>query len=423
MKKLLLERRTVLAGLAGALGVGCTSLTAGKLFPLGVAAGDATSDGALLWTHYTGFDALEVVAWLETGSGEVMRRLPVETQEGYAVVEVSELEPGTWYLYRFETSTGETSTIGRFRTATAADSLEIVTLGATSCIKEGHSYAALGHAAGRTDLDAFIFLGDSVYTDGSSSLSDFRRKWADGLRGPEYVALRGSTSLITQWDDHEVRNNWEGDDVKPELIANARRAFLEHQPLRQNPERPHRFWRSLKWGRTAELFILDARSERNRLKNHYLSPEQLDWLIEGVSQSPARFKLILNTVPIGAFDSAFFAPFNSDNWQGFPEQREALLRGIEATGTDGVMFVSGDFHFACFGRVAKKGPGSKVFEALVGPGANKPNPLPAYPKGDPWEFSSAVNNYTTLQLDPASGEARVRYHAGDGRTLFDRVIS
>ncbi len=419
----LLHRRTVIAGLAGAFATTACGPLAQQRYPLGVAAGDAVVDGALLWTHYTGDDALDVVVWPETGDLKTQRRQPAPDEEGFAVVELTGLAPGTWYLFRFESTQGERSPVGRFRTALAADALEVVTFGATSCIKHGHSYAALGHAADRTDLDAFIFLGDSVYTDGASDLLEFRRKWADGLRGPEYQALRGSTSLITQWDDHEVRNNWEGDTVKPELLAPARRAFLEHQPIGQHADRPLRFWRSLQWGRTAELFVLDARSERNRSRGEYLSPEQLDWLIKGVASSPATFKLILNTVPIGAFDQPFFAPFNDDNWQGFPQQRETLLRGLENSGTRGVMFVSGDFHFACFGRVAKQGPGSTLFEALVGPGANKPNPLPAYPSGDPWEFSSAVNNYTTFRLDPFSGEARVRYHAGDGRTLFERVVS
>ena len=415
-----LPRRTVLAGLAGALATaGCGSLT--RSYPLGVAAGDAVSDGALLWTHYTGGDALEVVVWPEAGDLDAKRRQPAPDEEGFAVAEVSGLEPGAWYLFRFESGKGELSPVGRFRTALAADALEVVTFGATCCIKQGHSYAALGQAADRTDLDAFIFLGDSVYTDGASNLSQFRGKWAEGLRGPEYQALRGSTSLITQWDDHEVRNNWEGDSVEPELLVPARRAFLEHQPIRQHVDRPLRFWRSLRWGRTAELFILDARSERNRSRGEYLSPEQLAWLIKGVAASPATFKLILNTVPIGAFDQPFFAPFNDDNWQGFPVQREALLRALEEAGTRGVLFLSGDFHFACFGRIAKQGPGSTLFEALVGPGANRPNPLPAYPSGDPWEFSSAVNNYTSFQLDPFTQQACIRYHAGDGRILFERV--
>ena len=418
----LLHRRTVLAGLAGAFATAGCGPRLELSFPLGVASGDAVADGALLWTHYTGEDALDVVVWPETEDLATPRREPAPDAEGFAVVELSGLEPGTWYLFRFESTLGQLSPTGRFRTALAPDALEVITFGATSCIKHGHSYATLARAAERTDLDAFIFLGDAVYTDGASSLADFRRKWADGLRGPEYLALRGSTSLITQWDDHEVRNNWEGDTVKPELIGSARRAFLEHQPLRQDTTRPLRFWRSLQWGRTAELFILDARSERDRARGHYLSPEQLEWLIQGVAASPATFKLILNTVPIGAFDQPFFAPFNDDNWQGFPEQREALLRGLEKAGTPGVLFVSGDFHFACFGRTAKQGPGSTLFEALVGPGANKPNPLPAYPSGDPWEFSSAVNNYTTFELDPFSREATIRYHAGDGRLLFKRVV-
>lgn len=417
-----LSRRTVLAGLAGALATtGCAPQTTVP-FPLGVAAGDATPGGALLWTHFTGWDALEVVVWHEGDELTPPLRQAAPSEEGFAVVEVAGLQAGTWYLFRFQSEEGVRSPQGRFRTALAADALEVLTFGATSCIKHGFSYDTLARASERSDLDAFIFLGDAVYTDGASTLGDFRRKWGQGLGGPEYAALRGSTSLIAQWDDHEVRNNWEGDTVNPNLLANARRAFLEHQPIRQDAARPLRFWRTLTWGRTVEFFILDGRSERDRALHQYLSPEQLEWLISGVTASPATFKLILNTVPIGAFDSPFFKPFSEDNWQGYPEQREALLSGLEASGATGVIFVSGDFHFACFGRVAKEGPGSSLFEALVGPGAQSPNPLPAYPSGDPWEFSSAVNNYTSFELDPFTRKARVRYHAGDGRILFERTV-
>ncbi len=417
-----LRRRTVLAGLAGAFASGCLPRLGSGLFPLGVASGDALPDGALLWTHFTGPDALELLVWPEQGDAGAAQRQPASGEDGFCVIEVGGLQPGTWHLFRFESENGVRSPLGRFRTALAPDALEVVTFGATSCIKHGHRYDTLARAAERTDLDAFVFLGDSVYTDGAASLTDFRRKWAEGLGGPEYLALRGSTSLITQWDDHEVRNNWEGDSVDEQLLTNARRAFLEHQPIRQEETHPLRFWRTIKWGKTAELFILDARSERDRERGEYVSPEQLEWLIDGVTKSDAVFKLILNTVPIGAFDGPFFAPFSEDNWQGYPMQRLELLTRLEEAGTPGVLFVSGDFHFACFGRVAKRGPGSTLFEALVGPGAQGPNPLPAYPNGDPWEFSSAVNNYTSFQLDPFTRQALIRYHAGNGRILFERVV-
>ena len=366
-----LRRRTVLAGLAGAFASSCLPPLGSGPFPLGVAAGDALPDGALVWTHFTGTEALELVVWPEQGDAAAGLRLPATGEDGFCVVEVDGLQPGTWHLFRFESQDGAVSPLGRFRTALAADALEVITFGATSCIKHGHRYDTLARASECTDLDAFIFLGDSVYTDGASSLADFRQKWAEGLGEPEYLALRGSTSLITQWDDHEVRNNWEGDTVDASLLGNARRAFLEHQPIRQDQARPDRFWRTLKWGKTAELFILDARSERNRARGEYLSPEQLEWLVDGVTKSDAVFKLILNTVPIGAFDGPFFAPFADDNWQGYPKQREELLTRLEAAGTPGVMFVSGDFHFACFGRVAKSGPGATLFESRSGTGRSR----------------------------------------------------
>ena len=185
-----------------------------------------------------------------------------------------------------------------------------------------------------------------------------------------------------------------------------------------------RYWRSLKWGQTAELFALDARSERNRAAGQYLSPEQLDWLVKGVTESPAAFKLILNTVPIGSFDTDLFKPFSSDCWLAFPQQREELLSRIEGSGTKGVIIISGDFHFGCFGRASRPGTaGYGLYEAMVGPGSNHPNPSPSYPHGDPWEFSTARRNYTTFELDPQSGEAKLQWISDEGKVLFERILT
>lgn len=421
------SRRTVLAGMAASLAASTTGCGGGvggsASFPLGVATGDVTPTGALLWTKYTRLDALQLRVWPEIGDVMTAPLRAVESVDGFVLVELENLLPGQWHRFRFESEDGEVSPLGRFRTALAPDALETITLGATSCIKAGHSYAALGHASRREDLDAFIFLGDTVYTDGAFTLEEYRDKWTKGLRGEDYQALRGSTSLISIWDDHEVRNNWQGDDVDAQLLDHARRAFLEHQPFRRDAAKPGRYWRSLKWGRTAEIFVLDGRSERVRSKGEYLSNEQLDWVIKGVNESEAVFKLVINCVPIGAFDSAFFSPFNDDNWQVYPEQRTKLLEGLEGKNEgQGVIVVSGDFHLGCFGRCARTGPGSRIFEALVGPGANAPNPMPTYPRGDPYEFSTALSSYSTFELNPNTKQAVIRYHAGDGRTLFERTM-
>lgn len=413
-----LGRREVLVGL-GAVAAGCATPGPTGSFPLGVAAGDAVPDGAILWTLAPAANALSVLVWREAESADRATRLDVTPDEGFALVQVDGLEPATWYRYRFERPSGEASPEGRFRTALAADSSAPLIIGATSCIKAGYSYAALARAAERTDLDAFIFLGDAVYTDGSSSVADFRGKWADGLGAPEYLALRRSTSLITQWDDHEVRNNWSADTVDPKLLANARKVFLEHQPLRAGAQ----LWRKLSWGKTAELFVLDCRGERDRANGNYISPAQLDWLTRGLAESPAVFKLVLNTVPIGSFDTPFFAPFDDDNWQGFPRQRTELLQAIDDSGVKGVIFLSGDFHLASSGQVSRSGPGSTLPEFLVGPGAQGPNPAPSYPGLPQWDFSSAINNYTSFELDPVTRIATVRYHSGQGLVLFEKQVS
>src|SRR3569623_2039773 len=99
-------------------------------FKLGVASGDPTSDGFVLWTRLapeplTGGgmpnENLEVdwqVANDEAMTNVVARGTAVASPElAHSVhVEVQGLDPSRWYFYRFAAA-GETSPIGRARTA------------------------------------------------------------------------------------------------------------------------------------------------------------------------------------------------------------------------------------------------------------------------------------------------------------------
>lgn len=424
------SRRAFVAGLsalgAGALGCGESRYVPTSPFPIGLAAGDATPDSVVLATRYLGAGRALRVA-LSEGDYPVAAgapRLPAVVGEGgYVRVSVDGLAPATWYRYLFEAvaddgAVVETSLEGRFRTAFAAGTVAPLKLGAVCCTKHSHDFAAVGAAGRRSDLDAFILLGDVCYADGATTHEEFREHWGLTLDTPEYRALRASTSVVALWDDHEIRNNWERATLDPQLFAAALASFKEHQPMRSDAAAPERLWRKLSWGKTVDLFVLDSRSERDRAHGHYLSPEQLDWLIQGVTKSEAAFKLILNTVPIGSFDTPFFGPFGDDMWLAYPDQRRQVLEAFDQAGTRGLVWLSGDFHLACIGRVSKAGePGGTQLEALVGPGAQAPNSLPSYPGGPQWDWANGRNNWTELDLDPVKGEVTFRYFDRDNRAF------
>ncbi len=278
----------------------------------------------------------------------------------------------------------------------------------------------------RADLDLLLLLGDAVYADGALTVDQYRYKWARtlGERGPQ--AMRQATSLLATWDDHEFVNDWARETLTPpEKFENASRAFFDHMPMRRLADAPDRLYRSVRWGKTVELFVLDSRGERKpstRLTDQaeYLSNAQLSWLQQGLAESPCDFKLILNSVPISAFPGSLFQTTVHDRWEGYPAQRTRILSFIDELRIPGVLWVSGDFHLGSMGRASLEGPGASQVEVLVGPGANFSNPSPSYPAPPQFDWSSGINNYAVLDLDPSSGGVTVRYHDARDRVLVEK---
>jgi len=415
-----LTRREVSIALASAALVRCGGRLVNpspKEFPLGVASADPSPGGALLWTRYDGGEALRAVVWPD-GSDTAVE---VPATGRWALAEITGLTPATWYRFAFVAG-DKRSSEGRFRTAPAPGTSPIVRLGATSCCKAGHPFDVLLRAGERTDLDAFLMLGDTVYADGAGSLDEYRAAWEDPLSTAEHQQLRASTALIATWDDHEVDNGWGGDNVTPEQLAAARQAFFEHMPQR-TPNGAQVLWRSVRFGDTAEVFAVDSRSERDEAAGEYLSRAQMSWLKDGLAASPARFKLVMTSVPIAEYAVPLFAPFKDDRWEGFPASRAEILKHVEDEGIGGVLWVAGDFHLACSGRVSLSGPGQSAREILVGPAAQLPNLSPSYPAGPQFEWSSGLNNYAELELDPLRPSIRARWLDGRGRAIKELELA
>ncbi len=410
-----LHRREVL--LAGLATCGPIPTSRAAPFPWGVTTADPTPTSVTLATQLAPGDTAELVVSLERQ--RVSRRRLTADADGYLRATLDGLSPGTRYAYQLEA--GGTAFDGRFKTAPASDWLGPLTFGATSCLRQTRPLDVLQRAAELENLDAFFLVGDSVYADGAVTLAEYRAKWREGLSQPPSIALRAAHAVVGTWDDHEIRNDASKDNTPAAQLDAARRALLEHLAIRTNDEQ--RLWRSLRFGRTAEVLVLDCRGERRPEKKEYLSREQLDWLKGRLVESDCRFKLIVNSVPIGAFPDVGFQIFAPDRWEGFPAQRTELLEHLDARKVSGALFVSGDFHLGAVGRVATDGLGANVIEALVGPGSSAPNPALAGVGPPQWDFVTGQNTFSTLRLDPATLTTTVDYRDTRGEVLFSKAYA
>jgi alkaline phosphatase D len=408
------------------------------LFPLGIASGDALPSAAVVWTRYAGTSPLRVVVWEMDGdryAREAFASDVTPAEGGFVHVDATGLGAGARYRFAFFEMRGAArvarSPIGRFRSALGESDLAPLVFGGTACMLNGMALDTLARAAERTDLDAFMLLGDTSYNDGARTRAEYRDRWRMNLGAEAHRRLRAATSVVATWDDHEVSNDWNPETIDPEHLATARAAWFEHLPVRRRPPSPDRIWRSFRWGRTAEIFVLDCRSERKpstrgTASEQYVSREQLDWLKAGLASSTAVFKLVMNSVPIGsfggrAFDFGILA--KDDRWEGYPRARAEILAHVDDRRLSGVVWVSGDFHLASTGRVSPSGPGSTQLEVLLGPGAQAPNPAHYLLVPPQFDWASDTDNYGALHLDPVARTLRVVHHDARGKALSDRTFT
>jgi alkaline phosphatase D len=215
-------------------------------------------------------------------------------------------------------------------------------------------------------------LGGFAYFDSVTDTEGFRALWGRNLTAPGIADVVGRCASMFTWDDHEFDNNLDPETASTERMALARRAFFEHTPVRVDA--PGRVWRALRLGKAVELFALDCRTERRRSVGEYLSSEQLAWLLDGVRASDATWKIVLNSVPAARLSGSIWdVPLAvDDRWDGFPEAKEALLRGLE--GVSGVVFLSGDIHLPALATLEEEGTGARVWDIIAGPGGSSLNP-------------------------------------------------
>lgn len=406
-----------------------------RRFPWALCAGAMTPTQVLVTSRALLVDTVHLWIWEETATPGRVRLVHTEEvtpgDAGFLAVDVDGLSPQTEYRYALmilgpQGTPNARSLVGRFRTAPAPGSAPPFTIALSSCNGDATgANAAFGRIA-EHDVDVILHLGDMAYNDGATTLDAFRDSWARWMQSPGYRRALAHAGLYVTWDDHEIDNNWDPETVSTAVREAALQAYVEAVPVVTGPGA--RLWRSWRWGDTAEILVLDSRSERlpttilndDTSDDVYLSEEQLTWLLDRLRNSPCQFKIVMTSVPITRMP--WFGIAADDRWEGFPGQRDQVLGAIQDEDLRNVWFVGGDFHVNFVGRTEPGATGrlADTWEVAVTSGNINPASLILLPPQ--FRYSSFQPRTVLMTFDPVRDEVSVRFYNPQSGALDRELV-
>jgi alkaline phosphatase D len=413
--------RAALAAPGLALPVGCapvlTKPDPNTGLSLGYVAGDVTDDSGVVWVraeagsrvalHYGTEPALRDSASLEP--------IGVNADADYSArFHLTGLAPATRYYYRASVLGKQAGPVAAFVTAPQKEDDRKVVFCFSGDSRDTYKPFSIMNAVRAQNPEFFLHLGDTIYADRNGiarTLPQFWAKYRANRDDAPTQRMLSSTSVYASWDDHEVANNYSPGHP---LAVLGQRAFLDYWPVRRDPQDPGRIYRSFRWGKALELFILDVRQYRDRARGTMLGKTQKEWLLKGISRSSAFFKFIATTVTMDGG--------GRDCWDGYAQERAEILHYIKSNKISGVVFLSADLHYAAITRIRN---GGGLRDITAGPlGA----PLNRVTNGTAsrFEFFLAENfNFAKITIDPrvASAYAEIEFIDQDNQTFHRARIS
>jgi len=247
-------------------------------------------------------------------------------------------------------------------------------IGFGSCA-EGGKEQTIWEAVLAAKPGLFVFLGDNIYGD-TRDMAVLRAKYAELARQPGFAKLRDTTPLAVTWDDHDFGEDDAGGDY-PQKEASRQVFFDFWSEPADSPRRARDgVYASYVFGppgRRVQVILLDLRYNRTPLVKpepgvrHYrswamarykkglevpgpyarnpdpkatmLGERQWQWL-ERQLETPADVRLIGSSVQVLADFPGW------EGWSLFAQDLQRLIELVRRTRANGVVFLSGDMHYA-----------------------------------------------------------------------------
>lgn len=250
------------------------------------------------------------------------------------------------------------------------DPATVSTIAFGSCVHQDHPQEIWSEVLA-TRPDVFVFLGDNIYGD-TEDMDELRAKYAMLGAKPGFAELkRRGTRILATWDDHDYGRDDAGREY-PKKVE-SREIFLDFFGVPADSPRRSRdgVYGAHAFGppeRRIQILLLDSRYNRsglrrgpkpaNELLGSYvpndspnatmLGDAQWAWL-EARLREPAVLRIVCCSIP-------FVPEFTGhETWANMPRERRRLIDLIDATGAEGVVFVSGDTHWAELSRLDREG--------------------------------------------------------------------
>lgn len=242
--------------------------------------------------------------------------------------------------------------------ATTVDAVEpVAKILFGSCVKQEQPMRIF-RAMIAEEADFTIFLGDNIYAD-TIDMDVMRSKYERLSENEDFRALRRATPLLATWDDHDFGVN----DGGASFLARegAESEFLRFWDVPEDSPRRVRpgIYDAQAFGppgKRVQVLLLDTRFFRSDLrrgekrvggpyvpdpdpKKTMLGEQQWQWL-RTQFRRPAELRIVASSIQFAAEDAG------QETWSNLPQERSRMLKLIRDTGAEGVLFLSGDRHWA-----------------------------------------------------------------------------
>lgn len=287
----------------------------------------------------------------------VSSSVTTDTSADYTgMVTLSNLVPDTLYYYRFVGN----ATVYQFQTFPDPLQLASFTFAVFADLASSDVAAPVYQQAALDNPRFVMQIGDFPHMNPAKSptpitISNWWLAAKRAIRDYNTAGVDLANHLLSKypfvhiWDDHDY-----GDDNydyrNPHKYDKALPAFKSYYPTYPLVNGAEGLWHSFKYGSNVEFFILDLRSQRSpngatdgpnksMLDHQKLSNSQKNWLLNGLKNSSATWKIVVST---SVWNKK--AKVKNDSWNLFKNEQQQIVDYLKTHGIKNVIVMSADLH-------------------------------------------------------------------------------